>query len=133
MAHELPHLLLRRCLWQLLVLGAIGAVLANSAGFDLACGPAAWLAALPLAALATAYRHVLAAAGRRLLAPPRRRGPTMTLVMEGGSNPRASVRLPSRGARDASDRHPVPGRRVARLQRRSPRHDTRSQPVAGRR
>jgi hypothetical protein len=132
MNHEVHHLLLRRCLWQLLILGAIGAVMAKSAGLRFDFGPAAWLAALPLAALAAAYRHALAAAGRRLFAPPRRRGPTVTLVMDGAWKPRASVRLPSRGARDASDRHPVPGRRTARLQRRSPRHDTRSEPVAGR-
>src|SRR6478752_8371512 len=106
---------LGRGLWQVLVLGGIAAVLASSAGAGaLPVGSAAWLVVAPAVALLAAYRNVLAAAGRRLLSPTRRREPTEA---------RASVRLPSRGARNASDRHLVPGRRAARQQHRSPRHD----------
>src|SRR5438552_6970559 len=89
---------LARGLWQLLVLGGIGAGLAISAGAALPLGSAGWLVVAPAVALLVAYRNALAATGRRLLAPPL-----------AASKVRASVRTPSRGARDASDRHPVPG------------------------
>ena len=117
---------LTRGLWQLGILGGIGAALAISAGAPaLPFGPAAWLVAAPALALAMAYRQPLRAWVRR-------RPETMTFVLEGASNPRASVPLLSRGARDATDRNSVPVRRAARQQRRSPRHEQRSQPVAGR-
>lgn len=122
---------LRRGLWQLAVLGALALPLAAAAPAGaLPLGSPAWLLALPLLALATAYRHVLAAAGARLVATARRRRPTTRVpafpgvrAAAAGSPPRASVRVPFRGARDASDRRPVPGRRLARQQRRSTRHE----------
>lgn len=113
-----PDPRLARGLWQLLVLGTLACGLLLAAGAPwLEIGPAAWLVALPLAALAAAYRHLL----------------TMTFVLQGAGEPRASFPLPSWGARDASNRHLVPGRRAARKQRRSARRDHRSEPVAGRR
>jgi hypothetical protein len=79
-----PDPRLARALWQLLILGGIATVLAISAGApQLGFGSAAWLVALPLAALAAAYRQVLAAAGRGLLVPAARRRATMTFVLPG--------------------------------------------------
>ena len=113
-----PDPRLARGLWQALCLGLIAFGLLLAAGQPrLGIGPAAWLVVLPLAALAAAYRHRL----------------TMTFVLRGGREPRASLRLPSRGARNASDHQFVPGRRAARQQRRSQRNEYRSEPVAGRR
>src|SRR5687767_547763 len=113
-----PDPRLARGLWQLLVLGtlACGGLLAAGEP-SLGIGPAGWLVALPLAALAAAYR-------RRL---------TMTFVLQGAREARASLPGLSWGVRDASNRHLVPGRRAARKQRRSPRRDNRPEPVAGRR
>ena len=109
---------LARSLWQGLCLGVIACALLFAAGEGrTGIGSAAWLVVLPLVALAAAYRHRL----------------TMTFVLRGGREARASVRLPSRGARNASDHQFVPGRRAARQQRRSQRNEHRPEPVAGRR
>jgi hypothetical protein len=92
-----------------------------------------WLLGSPLASLLARHRRALAALAHWLAAAVGGRRRTMTFVLQGPNEARASVRLPPRRARDATDHLPVPGRRAARQQRRSPRNDHRPEPVAGRR
>jgi hypothetical protein len=99
---------------------------------------------LPLVALATLHRNALRAAwhgGRRRAPSPASRrpagdhAPAAAGARRAGfvaNAARASVPGSTSGARHASH-DPVSRVRVATGKRRSPRHDTRSQPVAGRR
>lgn len=126
---------LERSLWQWLAVAALLVLVFPAArGESLWFGPAAfWLLAAPIASLSMFYRHELAAVWHGILVPaPRRRRP-MTFVLPGPRGGRDSLRLPVSGASNATHLDPLPGRRPARQQRRSPRDDRRSLPVAGRR
>lgn len=143
-----PDARLTRTLWQLLCLAALAlaAFPALRAG-ALPIGSGAWLLAAPLVALAALHRHALRAAWQGRLVPRSRRpaGDRAAAARPGGPLPasarrapfalhsaRASVAGSTSGARHASH-DPVPRVRAAAGKRRSARHDTRSEPVAGRR
>jgi hypothetical protein len=146
--HDGPDPRLSRSLWQALCLGALAlAVLPSLRAGGLPIGSGAWLLVAPLVALAALHRNALRAAWRGGLrgdAPGRasrrpagdlstaRAAPASRRAAFGLHAARASVPGSTSGARHASH-DPVPGVRVAAGKRRSPRHDTRSLPVAGRR
>jgi hypothetical protein len=143
--HDGPDPRLSRGLGQALCLGALAlAALPPLREAALPIGSAAWLLVLPLVALATLHRNALRAAwhgGRRRAPSPASRrpagdhAPAAAGARRAGfvaNAARASVPGSTSGARHASH-DPVSRVRVATGKRRSPRHDTRSQPVAGRR
>ena len=131
-----PHPRLTRVLWQCLALGALLVLAIPAArGYSLWFGPGPlWLLGAPVVSLLMLYRQAIAAVWRVSLVPaPRRRRPPMTFVLQEVHSRRDSVRLQFSGVCNATNLDPLPGGRPARQQRRSPSHDRRPLPVAGRR